>query len=710
MRAILALGIRVGVGAVALLLAILVGFGVGLASAEEPVKELKERARLEGEGAVVALAFSADGKTLACLGKGRIGLYNPETGKSIGTVEIPIVETFYSAIALSGDGKTLAWAAGKTGNLRVWNTADGKELLSAKDEKLTFRSVALSPDGKLVATGSNKARAEIREVATGKVTDHFYASDQGPGVANKEVVQLAFSPDGKLLAAGTYWWPGSSYYFTSIAIFDVAKGSPLQFPAEGEDRKECLRCACWGRPTSLLFSPDGKTLAVEADGETVGEMGGGVCLVDIKKGESGEAVRPESWKPSSLEKSGLLAFAPRGLLLIHTGDEDKTFARIWDPKTGEELARTKKGSALLMAAVSPDGKTLATSAADDKAVRLWDLSALADKKAENLKLEPIGKPLDLNEGAKDNGRQLQVLVFSPDGKQLVAGTGDGHSYGEGAVLQWDAESGKHLRTFKIRNEGNLIGRVDALAFSPDGKTIAAVTYYHLLDYCNYFVLLDAVKGDELGKPTDFGNGCCKAVFSPDGKTFLTVGDCKTGLWDNVSGKEKPDFALKNKAQGQNAIFSPDGSKILIGDDREAFTCQLWDVKKGEALGKPMADQGHALTFSPDGKYFVTGGPSGLSVWEATSGKMVSTLKTSWASAVRISPDNKVLLVASGGRIELWDIADAKRLVQIPAAGRTVVDISPDCTKVATGELGGETVRLWKLPDEIAKRFCQNADK
>jgi WD40 repeat protein len=336
------------------------------------------------------------------------------------------------------------------------------------------------------------------------------------------------------------------------------------------------------------------------------------------------------------------------------------------------------------------------------------LALRADEKAENLKLEPTGKPLDLNEGLKRNERLLHVVRFSPDGKQLVAGTGNGSSYGVGAVLQWDAETGKHLRTFEVRNEGHPIGRVDALAFSPDGKTIAAVTYYYLMGYCNRFVLLDAVKGGEIGKPTPFGDGYCEAVFSPDGKTFLTVGHCPTGLWEIASGKVKPDFALAKKVKGYNAIFSPDGRTILTGDDQEEFTCQLWDVKKGVAVGKPMANQGRALTFSADGKYFVTGGEKGLSVWEAASGKMVSTLKIRGRGVVvRISPDNKYLLVASGERIGLWDLAGAKSLVQIPAAG-SVVDISPDCTKVATGDLEGETVRLWKMPPEIAKRFSQKA--
>src|SRR5262249_10315657 len=155
-----------------LLLGILVRWGEGTTSAQEPANELKERPRLEGEGPVVNLAFSGDGKTLACLEerdrKSRVVLWNPGTGKNMGTIPVP--DRY--VIALSQDGKTLAGMGG--GTLHVWNTTDGKELLSTKDEKSDFHRIALSPDGKFLATGQfSNGYTEIREVATGKVTGRF---------------------------------------------------------------------------------------------------------------------------------------------------------------------------------------------------------------------------------------------------------------------------------------------------------------------------------------------------------------------------------------------------------------------------------------------------------------------------------------------------------------------------------------------------------
>jgi WD40 repeat protein len=99
--------------------------------------------------------------------------------------------------AFSPDGKVLASLGGDS-RLRLWDTADGKELQSTRLESLSLLSpaVAFSGDGKLLAVGGYyRGVVQVYEVATGKEIARFQAH-QGP-------VTLTFSDDGATLLTGS---------------------------------------------------------------------------------------------------------------------------------------------------------------------------------------------------------------------------------------------------------------------------------------------------------------------------------------------------------------------------------------------------------------------------------------------------------------------------------------------------------------------------
>src|SRR5205807_6549569 len=108
-------------------------------------------------------------------------------------------------------------------------------------------AIAFSPDGKLMATGgyaNDKENyfARIWDVETGKELRRVVHGKQGSGIAS-----LAFSPDGKTLATlGTQAG-------VLLRLFDVDTGKLLRaFPKDDRVRPE---------RGSVAFSPDGKTVA-----------------------------------------------------------------------------------------------------------------------------------------------------------------------------------------------------------------------------------------------------------------------------------------------------------------------------------------------------------------------------------------------------------------------------------------------------------------
>jgi len=118
-------------------------------------------------------------------------------------------------------------------------------------------------------------------------------------------------------------------------------------------------------------------------------------------------------------------------------------------------------------------------------------------------------------------------------------------------------------------------RVDAVAFSPDGKTLAA-------GGGRLIILRDVAKGRDLGTLKGHEAGVTTAAFSPDGKTLVSGSEGKTiRLWEVATGKA---IRLGKGHQGHviAVAFRPDGKTLasgssdttvligsLVGDNQEA---------------------------------------------------------------------------------------------------------------------------------------------
>ena len=114
-------------------------------------------------------------------------------------------------------------------------------------------------------------------------------------------------------------------------------------------------------------------------------------------------------------------------------------------------------------AIAPDGKTLATGAADAR-VQVWDLTR--KKKMRTLEVPPS------HQNPRRNG--VGTVAFSPDGKLLAAGFGtrtwfDGQPHDQWACV-WDWASGQRLAVLPHKNT------VAGVAFSRDGRFLATASH------------------------------------------------------------------------------------------------------------------------------------------------------------------------------------------------------------------------------------------
>jgi WD40 repeat protein len=201
---------------------------------------------------VLGVALSSDGNWLAAVErrvnddghrtKAVLALWDVRARKSRDLAEGRVVPSF------SSDGKTLAApfvdSQSKHNGLALWDVASGKRRAVLHAAMAYYGVPVFSPDGRYVAAewtpNGRSPEVKLWEVATGKEVGSFAAPENAWGFN-----QLAFSPDGRRLAAAT-WREGKVFLYDVqsrklVRVQDLEKNAELRDP---------------------VFSPDGKWLAV----------------------------------------------------------------------------------------------------------------------------------------------------------------------------------------------------------------------------------------------------------------------------------------------------------------------------------------------------------------------------------------------------------------------------------------------------------------
>ncbi len=377
----------------------------------------KELQTFNGNG----LIFSPDGKTIAISSGGKVKLWSLD-GKELETLEGSGQRTFlpdwakgeevitqegYAAITFSQDGKTIAISSRDSDQVKLWNLK-GRELRAFKGDINVVGNLAFSPDGKMIASGSGI-----------KSTPHHDFHDGAAKLWNTDGEELqTFKEDGGFL--GVAFSPDSKMIVTSGGKRDVSKGERGgSVKLWSIDGKELMAFKVTDFVSSVAFSPDGKMVAT-ANGK----------LWNLE----GKELQTFNGDFTSV------AFSPDGKTIV-TGSRDQK-VKLWN-LDGKEL-QTFNGhtDCISSVAFSPDGKTIVTGSWD-RTIKLWSLD---------------GKELQTFNG---HSAEVYSVVFSPNGQTIASGSGDR------TVKLWSLD-GKELQSFNGHNY-----TVYSVAFSPDGKTLAS---------------------------------------------------------------------------------------------------------------------------------------------------------------------------------------------------------------------------------------------
>jgi WD40 repeat protein len=177
------------------------------------------------------------------------------------------------------------------------------------------------------------------------------------------------------------------------------------------------------------------------------------------------------------------------------------------------------------------------------------------------------------------------------------------------VALWEVKSGECVATFQ--EEGNAL--VPSVAFSPDGKLLAAGDGNGVPDMRAVVTLWDIGARKKLATLDGHATFVNSVAFSPDAKILAAgTNGGAVRLWDAATGRSRAVF----NGSATSVAFSPDGNLLAAGSFRG--TLQLWDVVSGRVVAavEEPHETFNSIAFSPDGKRLVAGGWSDtVTVWE-----------------------------------------------------------------------------------------------
>lgn len=277
---------------------------------------------------------------------------------------------------------------------------------------------------------------------------------------------------------------------------------------------------------------------------------------------------------------------------------------------------------------------------------------------------------------------LSELAFTPDGSALAVAT-------EHGVLLYGVSELEQTRSF------TLSGNAYSLAFSPDGRLLAAGSY-------SAIYLWDFETGDLVSTlEGSFGNVYALA-FTPDRKGLLSgASDGSVTLWD--LSEEEPVWAHKaHSGSVRGVAVSPDGTRYASGSMDQGI---LWN-RSGEVLFT-FPGKAWCTAFSPDSYFLAVGAGKVVKLWDTAVGLCYRSMwrHTGCVWWVEFSPSGQFLASASlDHTVRLWDPEEGECLAVLAAHDDSVecVRFSPDGRLLASGS-GDGTVFLWDLSNLLEGR-------
>ncbi len=651
---------------------------------------IAEEREIPAGSRVVRLTLSPDGRKLATASDGsELRLWDTATGKELKRCTGDVFRL--QCVAFSPDGLLIAAGGGGFsepvfGRAALWDAETGEQILALEGHTSPVMSVAFSPDGEDLASAGIDNSVRIWSVESGTLRRGFMPH-------NRTIADLSYSPDSRYLATASY--EGQA------AILNPQTGDRVNVLSDAGAMVHCV-----------AFSPDGHTLAYGgADGRVrfydldtdvsapafVGEEASPPIITDLDCSSDGRwlslAGEDGIVQVRDLESGDLLqmltghedvvtavAFSPEGQQLASASFDGTV--RLWDPATAKTV-QTFAGhtSWVLGVAWSHDGRRLATGGYD-RSVRIWDATS--------------GRQLATLEG---HTASVHSVVWSTDDRFVASASGDR------TVRIWDVA--QQASTAELKGHSAAVRSVD---WHPSGDWLASAGEDGELR-------LWSPDGSELHTEENAGGMLWNVTISPRGKTLVATGRAGFARLWTVDGKtltEPQDLTGGNEII-TTVAYAPLAKEILTGGYERLVRRYPATEAVTDAIARVSVENSVcrvALFGAQDGQLWTGDHAGKLKRWNWREGKLEVTLDADPAGVMRalLAPDGRWLATSGAdGNVRLWAPDGKEPLALLEAHRReaAALAITPDGKRLFSGG-GDNIIRMWNAENHrTLKRWPQN---
>jgi WD40 repeat protein len=612
------------------------------------------------QGGINSVAFDPRGNVLASASDdGTVDLWDVTTHVRIAS----FIPTGHSVASVDFNARGTLLAVGSGTSVTLWDVTNPQHptwiagFNAGGDPRTAFTQVLFSPGGSILATENPQLGATVDLwTAADPAHPRMIESISGPG-GNADA--MAFRPDGRELAVG-----GNQ---STTDLYAVRAGGTVALLGN------FVFSSC---PNSSILG-----LAFTSDSQGLAAACGNAIQVWNISDPSQPVAGSTTFTNQSTDITGL-ALSVGGILASAGAQSDLAYEYIANPAQpgGYELV-TLRGhtDAVLTVAFSADGSLLATGSAD-KSIMLWRTRSLA---------EP-----GFTSGFKGN-TGYNSIAYAPDGKLMVTATDDFHLQ----IWSSDPANPSLLNTISVPTDNSAPpgiltadeqGVLDA-TFAPDSHTLATASFDSNLQGTHAGlggrVMLWNITGKGQASRLALIGGSTAydcVAFSPDGRTLAAGGATSNGgvvtLW-NIEDRHQPRqiSSISFPAIPNSVAIAPGGRVLAVttyadvnGQPEEAT---IWDVSTAHPrllADMPGTDITYdSVAFSHDGRTLALGGSNGESVLYNVANPAAPLLLSVTAGnsqtvrTVEFSPDDHNLITAGDDRTTVvWDITDPTTPIQM----------------------------------------------